>query len=186
MRIEDLIPSPQFREHHSRYIEAAPEAVWAALQDLRLGDLPISRALMTMRELPARLAGLGPSTLLTEKFLEQAPMPVVAVEPCRYIVAAGVMQAWKLTGGQAPPRLTGNELRGFREPGWIKLALDFQLVPVGRGTRFSTETRVVATDGATRVRFMLYWVLIRAGSGLIRRDLLRAVGRSAERSVPSP
>jgi hypothetical protein len=53
------------------------------------------------------------------------------------------------------------------------------LEPDGEGTRVSTETRITATDTTTRVRFGLYWTLIRAGSGLIRRDLLRTVARRA-------
>ena len=50
----------------------------------------------------------------------------------------------------------------------------------GAGTLLSTETRVEATDARTRVLFGVYWTLIRLGSGLIRRDMLRAVARAAE------
>ena len=42
------------------------------------------------------------------------------------------------------------------------------------------ETRIEATDGRTRARFGLYWAVIRLGSGLIRRDMLRAVARAVE------
>jgi hypothetical protein len=45
----------------------------------------------------------------------------------------------------------------------------------GNGTLLSTETRVHATDAATRRAFRRYWLLVRAGSGLIRRDILSAV-----------
>ncbi len=47
-----------------------------------------------------------------------------------------------------------------------------------------TETRVMATDARTRLRFAGYWLLIRAGSGLIRRDILRAVAQRAEGQSP--
>jgi len=49
-----------------------------------------------------------------------------------------------------------------------------------------TETRVVATDVRTRLHSVGYWLLIRAGSGLIRRDILRAIARRAEVSSPAP
>ena len=39
---------------------------------------------------------------------------------------------------------------------------------------------MTATDLRTRARFGLYWLAIRCGSGLIRRDMLRAVARRAE------
>ena len=45
----------------------------------------------------------------------------------------------------------------------------------------TTETRVFATDEATRKKFALYWWTIRLGSGLIRRMWLRAIRRRAER-----
>ena len=58
--------------------------------------------------------------------------------------------------------------------------------PVGhratpRGTRISTETRVLAVDPASRRRFALYWLVIRGGSGAIRRSWLHAIARRAER-----
>ena len=38
----------------------------------------------------------------------------------------------------------------------------------------------VATDARSRRRLALYWLLIRGGSGLIRREVLRVVARRAE------
>ncbi len=63
--------------------------------------------------------------------------------------------------------------------------INFVLCPDADGTRLTTETRVLATDARTRARFRLYWLLIRAGSGLTRRDLLHAVARRAERHAES-
>ncbi len=57
--------------------------------------------------------------------------------------------------------------------------MDFVLESDGAGTRMRSETRVRATDGRTRALFGLYWLAIRAGSGLIPRDMLREVGRRA-------
>jgi hypothetical protein len=58
--------------------------------------------------------------------------------------------------------------------------MDFRLAPRGSATELSTETRVLATGRRSRRTFRLYWLAIRGGSGLIRRELLRAVGRRAE------
>jgi hypothetical protein len=58
--------------------------------------------------------------------------------------------------------------------------MDFVLVPDGDGTLLTTETRVRATDARSRALFSLYWLAIRIGSGLIRRDLLRAAAQRAE------
>ena len=107
-------------------------------------------------------------------------MPVLATEPNRAVVAGGVMQPWKLTGGEEPPALDAAALRAFAEPGWVKTGFDLVIEASGTGTRLTTETRVTATDARTRAPFGLYWLFIRAGSGLIRRDMLRAVARRAE------
>ena len=50
-------------------------------------------------------------------------------------------------------------------------------MPDDSGSRLVTETRVESTDARARRLFALYWLVIRLGSGLIRRDLLRAVRR---------
>jgi hypothetical protein len=64
--------------------------------------------------------------------------------------------------------------------GWVRIGLDFRLTPVGRATRLETETRVCAMGPKAKRRFAAYWLVIRPVSGLIRRELLRAVARRAE------
>lgn len=61
-------------------------------------------------------------------------------------------------------------------------ALSFELELSGDRTRLATETRVQPTDRQAARAFLPYWLVIRAGSGLIRRDLLRAVARRATHS----
>jgi hypothetical protein len=58
--------------------------------------------------------------------------------------------------------------------------MEFRLEPTPGGTRFSTETRILATDPKTRRVFEPYWFLIRASSAAIRREVLRVVAREAE------
>ena len=186
MTLDDVIPAPHFSERHERRIAAPPEAVWTALHELRVGDSRVARALMGVRVLPARILGRRPRAPVTGRpFLEQGPVPVLASEPPRSVVAGGVMQPWKLAGGAEAPVLDAAGLRAFGAPGWVKCAVDFLLVPDGDGTRLSTETRVEATDRGTRLRFGAYWLVIRAGSGLIRREMLRLVARRAARLTAS-
>ena len=56
----------------------------------------------------------------------------------------------------------------------------------GGATRLTTETRVLCADAGSRRRFRVYWAVVRPGSGLIRRMMLRAVRREAERRVVEP
>jgi hypothetical protein len=181
LTLDELLPAPHFREHHERRIAAPPAAVWQAMQELRLGDLALSRALMGIRMLPARLAGRKEASRMVDaRLLEGGPVTVLASDPDHAVLGGGVMQPWKLTGGEDPPALDAPALKAFSEPGWVKVGFDLIIEPTGAGTRLTTETRVTATDPRTRARFGLYWLFVRAGSGLIRRDMLRAVARRAE------
>jgi hypothetical protein len=181
LTLDELLPSPHFRERHSRRIAAPPAAVWDVLQELRIGDPALSRALMGVRLLPARLAGRKDMLrMFSGRLLEEGPVPVLDADPQHAVVAGGVLQPWKLAGGEDPPELDATALQAFAEPGWVKVGFDLVLEPSHGGTRLTTETRVTATDPGTRARFGLYWLFIRAGSGLIRRDMLRAIARRAE------
>ena len=75
-------------------------------------------------------------------------------------------------GGRSPKA----DFVSFDEPGYAKMAMSFRL----DGSTLSTETRVRVTDAASRRRFLVYWIAIRAGSGLIRRSWLKAIKRRAE------
>jgi hypothetical protein len=43
------------------------------------------------------------------------------------------------------------------------------------------ETRIFTRDAVARRRFRRYWLVIRPGSGLVRRLLLRSIRTEAER-----
>ena len=87
------------------------------------------------------------------------------------------MQPWRVIQGETAEVVDLAGFRGFRQPGFVLAAVSFELEPIGRGTRLSTETRVQPTDTNAGRAFSLYWLVIRAGSGLIRREMLRAVAR---------
>jgi hypothetical protein len=69
----------------------------------------------------------------------------------------------------------------FADPGFAKAVISFEARPSGNGCRLSTETRIQATDDGARRKFGLYWRLIMPGSAAIRRVLLRAIRKRAER-----
>jgi hypothetical protein len=59
--------------------------------------------------------------------------------------------------------------------------MNFRLEPRGASACvLSTETRVYATDAATRRIFKVYWRTIYPGSAIIRRSWLGAIKRRAE------
>lgn len=182
MTLDQVVPHPQYRMHHSRTVRAPPPDVWDELCRVTMVALPLGYALEAVRLIPARLAGKKPKPLAGRTFLDVTPIPVLFSERPRVVISAGLSQAWRLLGGLTPPHLDAAALRAWSQPGWIKVAMEFRLECTAAGTRLSTETRILATDPRTRRSFAAYWFLIRPFSGLIRRELLRSIARRAERN----
>jgi hypothetical protein len=167
--LSEVLPEYHFRERHTRRVAAPPERVFAAVRELTVDDTPVARLLMRMR-------GLGGDT--ARPIFEQMGrfgFELVAEDPGREVVLAAVGQPWKWRGGTRPDRA---EFRTFAEPGYAKMAMNYRL----DGETLSTETRVFATDCASRRAFRRYWLVIRPFSGLIRRAWLRAIARRASAS----
>ena len=183
--LDDVLPVYQHRERHAISIAASPGEVWKALLAVTVGELRLSRTLMALRTLPARLSG-------TSNVLMSAPQqPFITAflnggfrklrdERPRLLIAGAAGQPWRLRGGE---RSDVHNLQGFRtfaRPGFVLMATSFELQVENGGTCLSTETRVQPTDPRAGRAFRPYWWVIRAGSGLIRRDVLQAVRRRAE------
>jgi hypothetical protein len=179
MRLDDLVPAADHVTRQARVIHAPPSAVWDALHGLKLATLPLTLVLGGVRALPVLLAGKGHGRL-DRTFLDVVPVPQLSSEPPTAVVFGGVLQAWRLDGGERPPSLDAAGVRTWAEPGWVKIAMEFRLTPTRGGTELSTETRVVATDPGTRRRFGLYWVVVGPGSSAIRWEVLTAVALKAE------
>jgi hypothetical protein len=163
--LDAALPRWHVRERHTVEVDAPPERVFAAMREATYAEMPLAHILLRLRGLRAAAA---------RPFFDQLPpgFTILAEEPGRELVAGGIGQPWRVLGGRYPRA----DFASFDEPGYAKMALNFRL----DGPTLWTETRVWVTDPASRRRFLLYWVAIRAGSGLIRRGWLRAIKRRAE------
>jgi hypothetical protein len=183
--LDVLVPQADFSERHSRVIHAEPDAVYEAFKVLTPKELPASQLLMTVRSLPARMAGRRglPSQSdvpLLDQFLDLG-FVLLADVPGQVLAAGLISQMWR-RGGRTVVPADREEFLAFTEPGFVKAALMFRFIDREDGTTLAeTETRVMATDIGARRGFGRYWLLIRGFSGLIRRDWLRALARRAER-----
>jgi hypothetical protein len=184
--LDDVLPGYRHRERHSTQIAASPEAVWNALLTLPARDLRLSRLLTAARALPSRTrrgpmprGGLPADGLFLDAFMERGYREL-RVDPPQVFVAGAATQSWRLRGGQTADVVDHDGFRSFDRPGFILIATSFELAPHENGTMLATETRVRPTDPATARAFWPYWWAIRGGSGLIRRDMLRAVRRRAQ------
>jgi hypothetical protein len=181
--LDRVLPQFAHREVHTTTVDAAPELVWAALHEVTGSELPVTRLLTAVRGGGARGAGRP----VLDRFLGGG-FGVVLDEPPRALAIAAAGQPWKRRGGERIA-LTGRdgEVSDFTRPGFVLMAMSFGLVPLGGHgggrTQLSTETRVQPTDAQAARTFRPYWLVIRAGSGIIRHELLRAVKRRAEKAA---
>ena len=179
--LERVLPHYDRREYHETWLDAEPAEAWTALHALQVRDLPLTVALTRLRGGPA--AWFGRVEGLDQRALDcVAPRELVSERPQELVL--GDIACYTATRPSRPEIERGDlaAFLDFAEPGWSKVAMNFRFTPERDGTRLSTETRVQATDEATRRAFRRYWLLVRAGSGLIRRDILGAV-RSAARDT---
>jgi hypothetical protein len=166
MLLSEVLPEYHFRERHERRVDAAPDAVFAAIRSVTLAATPVARTLMRLRGMRA-----GSVRPLVEE-MDAEGFALVAEEPLREVVYAAIGQPWKPLGGK---RADAGDFRTFSDPGYAKLGFNFRL----ENGVLSTETRVLLTDERSRKLFRRYWLVIRPFSGLIRREWLRAIAQRA-------
>lgn len=176
-RLDEAMPRYQFYERHSLRIEAPPEQVWTALHEVTAADIRFFRTLTWIR----RFGRPGPEHILNAP--SHRPILDVALrtsfmrlaeEPGRELVIGTVV----IAPNSDRPR-TPDGFRKLERAGYTKAAMNFLLEAHSGGSLLATETRVFATDPATRRRFATYWRVIYPGSALIRRHWLRAIARRA-------
>src|SRR3954463_16700592 len=105
VQLDELIPEPDHVTRQSRWIAAPPSVVWDALHEVKLTGLPLTVVLSAARFLPVLLSGNGFGHLHDRPFLDVLPVPFLASEEPESVVFGGVLQAWKLAGGEEPPVL---------------------------------------------------------------------------------
>jgi hypothetical protein len=176
--LDDVLPVYDFSSRHSIHVDATPERTRVALEQTDAGSLPLTRILMGVRGLPARIRGRrAPGGTAADPFVE--------LRRTEYELALGIAGQFWTPAARIAPIADAAAFQAFDEPGNARAAMGFAIVPEGTGSRLDTETRIQPIDAAARRSFGRYWLLIRAGSGLIRRDMLRAVKRRAERPLPA-
>lgn len=168
MLLSEVLPEYHFRERHQRRVDAAPEAVFAAIRAVTLAETPIARTLMRLRGMRA-----GSTRPLVEE-MDAEGFAQIAEEALTEVVYGAIGQPWKPLGGK---RADAGDFAAFAKPGYAKMGFNFRL----ENGVLSTETRVQLTDERSRRLFRRYWLVIRPFSGLIRREWLRAIARRAVR-----
>ena len=202
MLLDDLMPEYDVVERHQTLVHAPPDAVYAALRDTDLSSGWITSTLLTARALPAAFMSIlvsprralvklresrarrgvtgGRRGALRLADYERAGFHVVAEHAPEELVIGVLGKFWTLRGG-ASGMVTVDDFRRRPPRGYALAGWNFTIAPRPDGVaELATETRVRCAPDA-RIKFRAYWLLVRPGSGLIRRAMLRAIRREAER-----
>ena len=165
-------------------MRAEPTRTYAVLRSLDLNRSRIVRTLFTIRTVPSRLRGRGspPDAPPGQPFLETGlalGWTILEEEPGREFVLGSVTQPW------APVvhfvGLPGPDFIAFAEPAFTKIVWNAAVPPARTGlSPVSTETRVAATDPASRRRFLRYGFVFGPFIRRIRLIALRLVRRDLE------
>jgi hypothetical protein len=154
VHLDQIAPRWQFRERHRIRVDAPPERVYAAIRAVTPREIRFFRAFTALR----RLGCPGPESILN------AP-------PDEPILDLATRTGFQLLIDDPPREI----VVGLRVSPHVFAAMNFLV----DGAEVSTETRVHAATRRAAWQFGLYWALIRAGSGILRRTWLKAIKRRA-------
>lgn len=170
MRLDEVLPRWHFRELHQITMPASSAVVMQALEELTWREVPVFRALMLVRFGPTRVPQHDARVL--DWFTDAG---FAELERGAGELVFGALQPMSRRPAVMPDARSAEAFRSFDRPGYIKMAINFRCVE----DMLRTETRVLGTDQRARRSFRLYWLAIRAGSGMIRHVWLRGIRRRA-------
>jgi hypothetical protein len=189
--LDEVLPEFEFSSVFSILVRAEPAATYRAALELPAQDLgAVARMLFAARGLPGRILGTpgeqpltGPRPLL--ETMGDLGFRILRTEADREVVFGDIGRFWSLRDVAGPPVASTEEFIAFADPGFAKVVANIAVRPAPEPGRsiLQTETRVHVPDPGVRRRFGAYWLVIEAGSGLIRRRWLAAIARRAERGI---
>lgn len=182
MLIDDFLPAYDVRERHQIKVNASVDEVYAAVRRLDISGAKLSMLLFRLRGIPA--GRLASSSFTLEDFIKMRFI-LLGERPNEELLLGLVGKFWTPAGGLL--RLDAEGFRRFDRRGYARAVWNFTLREQPHGSvLLETETRVSCTDAVSRRWFRFYWLFIGSLSGLIRRDVLRAIKLNAETSYIEP
>jgi hypothetical protein len=179
--LDPFIPDPDVRERFSVRVRAPGPLVFAVGTEMDFQSLPAVRWIFRLRE---KLMGSVPASSRVPQGMLQELVGlgwgILVEQPGRLVVGGAACQPWKADVVFHP--IAADRFAAYREPDHVKIAWTLEAEPIGPElTRYTSETRAMATDAQARARFRRYWRWARVGIVAIRLLLLPAVRREAER-----
>jgi hypothetical protein len=178
--LDQFIPRPDIAERFAIRVHAPAPLVLEVASTLDLQALPLVRHIFWLRE---KIMRATPRPRASQSLLQELVglgWGLLIEHPGRLIVGGAACQPWQADVVFEPLATEG--FLSYAEPDQVKIAWTLETEPLGPElTRFTTETRAVATDVAARGKFRRYWRWARFGIIAIRLLLLPTIRREAER-----
>lgn len=181
LALDTLLPDYSFNEYHEVIVNASIDEMKRALQTTGVRDIPVALLFLKIRG----IADYEKDRSDTVTNNQQNPDSFVTPD-FKFIVANPfelfTLMVLKGSAGTPPPEITtAKEFRAFREPGYVKVAVNFLFRSLDDGrTLVSTETRNLPITRKDSRIFGRYWRIIYPGSAIIRRLWLNTLARKAE------
>ena len=179
--LDRFMPRYDVCERHAIDVAAPAEVTLAAAKEMELDSSRIIRGIFKARELILRSqpdATARPKGLLAQ--MKSLGWGVLAETPSEVVMGA-VTKPW-----EANPvfrTIAPADFVAFAEPDYVKIAWTLRVTPADDGgSTFSTETRAIATDPASRKKFRGYWAFLSPGIIVIRAAMLPALAAAAGRA----
>lgn len=186
--LDAVLPDAEFSGEVSVVIHAPPRAIFQALREVTLADMPLATFLGELRYLPGRITGKGAAPApATEPFMQlvmtEGGTILLGEVPDQEVVVGSVGKYHDMLDQQIAPLHNLGEFLHFDQPDYQKLAMSFRVSgsDVTTGYRLTLAHRTHALSPAARWKFALYWLGIKPGGNFVSWLLLRAVKRRAER-----
>ncbi len=187
-QIDGLMPTYSFNELHEVRIKASPDEVKEVFRVTGVNDIPVVHLLMKIRGIADEDVDLSDRASSNKAGADTFTTPdfnFFVVAPDEYI-AVMILKPTMISGNKgkpAPPEIsTIEQFRAFKEPGYMKVAINFRIIGIeNKETLLTTETRVDGTTKTDSYVFGRYWRVIYPGSAIIRRVWLDTIKKKAEK-----
>ena len=185
--LDDVLPHYEFRDTIAITADAPADRILAAFRSVTLRDMPLAWLLGALRYLPQRLIGTAPDASPDQPFfamLRCSTCAVVLSEQSNELAFGMIGRLHRVTD-QEPQELSGaRAFRGFDRPGFEKLAMSVRVIPHDDTNLVVLEHRTQALGASARLRFGLYWLVIKPMGAFVTYQMLQAVRRLASEARP--
>jgi hypothetical protein len=168
-----LRPEARLLERHESRVAAPPERAYeAAVQQVRVIEMPIVRFLIFMRGIPHS------KEMTLRQFFSTPPFLILEEAPAQEVVIGDAGRPWRLRERRSTP--DPDQFRAPGHPGTMHVIANFRVEATDSGSLLSTETWVATFGPMASWLFRAYWLIVGPFSALIRREFLRAARKTAE------